>query len=91
MKHEHGYHGRSYSVAMLMRRAKARSVAAGDLIWDALNARFVRAHHRWKTRYERQRQHAIHLEQLLAEKNALIRELKERVEHLEQPQDFFAK
>ena len=91
MKHKHGYHGRSTSVAMLMRRARALSKAPGDHIWDALNRRFVRAHHLWKTRYERQRQHAIHLKQLLAEKNSLIRELHERIEHLEQPRDFFAK
>uniref|UniRef100_A0AB39CER7 Uncharacterized protein n=1 Tax=Pseudomonas phage HRDY3 TaxID=3236930 RepID=A0AB39CER7_9VIRU len=88
-KHEHGYHGRSLSVAMLMRRAKALSRAPGDYIWDQLNARFVRAHHRWKTRYERQRQHAIHLEQLLAEKNAHIRELQNELREHRAPQ-FYA-
>lgn len=88
---KNNYHGRSVSVAMIMRAARLLSKAPGDHVWDKLNERFVRAHHRWKTRYERQRQHAIHLEQLLAEKNAFIRELKEKVEYLEQPDDYFAK
>lgn len=85
---KNNYHGRSTSVAMIMRAARRLSKAPGDHIWDKMNERFVRMHHRLTQRYDRQRQHAIHLEQLLAEKNQHIQELQNELRELRAPQNF---
>jgi hypothetical protein len=84
------YKGRKISLKFLTQYAIKSEQFLEDVIWDALNNRYVRMVRVWKERYARQRQHALQLQNLLTEKNAYIRELQDEIETLKTP-DFFAK
>lgn len=84
------YHGKSTSLSRLFQKAKLQGRDRADVVWEALHMRWLRRYWNMKGRYERQREHAVNLENLLAEKNAYIRELRDRIDVLEQP-DMFAK
>jgi hypothetical protein len=84
------YKGRKISLKFLTQYAIKSEQFLEDVIWDALNNRYVRMVRVWKERYARQRQHALQLQNLLTEKNAYIRELQDEIQTLKAP-DFFAK
>lgn len=84
------YKGRKISLKFLTQYAIKSEQFLEDVIWDALNNRYVRMVRVWKERYARQRQHALQLQNLLTEKNAYIRELQDEIKTLKTP-DFFAK
>lgn len=87
------YKGRKISLKFLAQYAIKSEQFVEDVIWDALNSRYVRQLRIWKARYKRQRQHAIKLQALLTEKNAYIRELQDENRKLRDATapDFFAK
>lgn len=84
------YKGRKISLKFLTQYAIKSEQFLEDVIWDALNNRYVRMVRVWKERYDRQRKHALQLQNLLTEKNAYIRELQDEIQTLKAP-DFFAK
>lgn len=84
---------RRNSIKALVKQANRIGKPVAEYVWDALNNRYLRKMRIWKARYNRQRQHAIKLQKLLAEKNAYILELKDEIRQLrdETAPDFFAK
>lgn len=73
----HSYRGRDDSISGIARFAEDRNIPTASAIWDAMNFRLVRTVKVWRERLQRQRQHSIDLENLLAEKNSYICELRE--------------
>lgn len=78
-----GYAGKRTSIKEIVKRANRVGVPIPDFMWSVLNNRYLRMVQVWKARYNRQRQHAIKLQNLLTEKNAYILELRADVERLE--------
>lgn len=85
--------GRRNSIKALVKQANRVGIPVAEFVWDALNNRYLRKMRIWKARYNRQRQHAMQLQKLLAEKNAYILELREENRQLKDmtAPDFFAK
>lgn len=84
---------RRNSIKALVKRANRIGTPIPEFVWDALNNRYLRKVLNWKARYNRQRQHALQLQNKLAEKNAYILELHEEIRQLNDKTapDFFAK
>lgn len=95
-----GYKGKRHSIKAIVKRANYTGVPIPDFMWTVLNNRYVRMVRVWKERYDRQRQHALQLQNKLTEKNAYIRELQDEIKFLDDGiqhmrktgnSDFFAK
>lgn len=82
------YKGRDDSLSLIAGFASKRNIPVHNAIWDALNFRLVRTVQVWRNRLKRQRQHSINLENLLTEKNAYIRELREENRLKQEKLDF---